>query len=236
MAYYDRIAHLWHRETGFHGGAFKKYVLNAELIVCFGHVAGTSILELGAGNGYLMPLVLERYSGQVPHEVWITDASESLLEIARHSNRIADARYAVVDIRHKFQFEDEKFDLIVASMVLNEIGNRGLKNAVQEAYRVLKRNGNLIVAITHPGFVSDLKKRGEILREKNGILTMPGAGRLRLPIAIRSVDQYRKIILGAGFEFQEKELYATEQVLNEKPGLKKVKDIPIALIFNCIRG
>jgi len=121
-------------------------------------------------------------------------------------------------------------------MVLNEIGNRGLKNAVQEAHRVLKRKGRLIVAITHPGFVSDLKKRGEILREKSGVLTMPGAGHLRLPIAIRSVDQYRKVILEAGFGFQEKELYATEQVRNEKPGLKKVKDVPIAFIFNCMRG
>jgi SAM-dependent methyltransferase len=236
MAYYDRIAHLWHRETGFHGGAFKRHVLNAELMQCFDHLAGISILELGAGNGYLMPLVMERYSGQVPHEVWITDASESLLEIAQRSNRIADARYAVLDIRHKFQFEDERFDLIIASMVLNEIGNRGLKNAVQEAHRVLRRNGRLVVAITHPGFVFDLKKRGEILRGKRGVLTMPGAGRLRLPIAIRSVDRYRKVLYAAGFEFQEKDLYATEQVLNEKPGLKKVKDIPIALILNCIRA
>jgi len=102
MAYYDRIAHFWHRETGFHGGAFKRHVLNAELMHCFDHIAGIAILELGAGNGYLIPLVMERYSGQVPHEVWITDASESLLEIAQRSNRIADARYAVLDIRHKF--------------------------------------------------------------------------------------------------------------------------------------
>ncbi len=64
---------------------------------------------------------------------------------------------------------------------------------------------------------------------------MPGAGRLRLPVAIRSIDQYRKVLLEAGFEFQEKELYATEQVRNEKPGLKKVQDIPIALVFSCVK-
>jgi ubiquinone/menaquinone biosynthesis C-methylase UbiE len=233
MVYYDRIAHLWHRETGVHGGAFKRHVLNVELMQCFDHIAGISILELGAGNGYLMPLVMERYSGQVPEEVWITDASESLLEIAQRNNWIANARYNVLDIRYKFPFEDERFDLIIASMVLNEIGNRGLQTAVQEAYRVLRRRGRLVIAITHPGFVSDLKKRGEIVREKNGVLTMPGAGRLRLPIAIRSVDQYRKVIFEAGFEFLEKELHATQQVRNEKPGLKKVKDVPIALVFNC---
>ncbi len=73
MAYYDRIAQLWHKETGIHGGAFKRYVLNAELMQCFDRIAGISILELGAGNGYFMPLVMERYSGQVPEDVWITD-------------------------------------------------------------------------------------------------------------------------------------------------------------------
>ncbi len=160
MAYYDRIAHLWHKETGFQGGAFKRHVMNAELMQCFDRIAGISILELGAGNGYLMPLVLERYSGQVPDEVWITDASESLLEIAQRNNRMANARYATLDIRYKFPFEVGRFDLIIASMVLNEVSNRGLKNALQEAHRVLRRRGRLIAAITHPEFVSDLKKRG----------------------------------------------------------------------------
>jgi ubiquinone/menaquinone biosynthesis C-methylase UbiE len=233
MAYYDHIAQIWHKETGFQGGAFKRHVLNAELLQCFDRIAGILILELGAGNGYFMPLVMERYSGQVPQEVWITDASESLLEIAQHDNRIANARYSVLDIRHKFPFEDEKFDLIIASMVLNEVGNRGLQNAIQEVHRVLMEKGRLIIAIMHPAFVSDLRKRGEILREKSGVLTMPGAGRLRLPVAIRSIDQYRKVLFEAGFEFQEKELYASQPVRNEKPGLKKGKDVPIALVFNC---
>jgi hypothetical protein len=96
--------------------------------------------------------------------------------------------------------------------------------------------GRLIIAIIHPAFVSDLRKRGEILRQKNGVLTMPDVGSLRLPVAIRSVDQYRKVIFEAGFEFQEKDLHATQPVRNEKPGLKSGRDVPIALIFNCERG
>jgi ubiquinone/menaquinone biosynthesis C-methylase UbiE len=194
------LTSLWLKRIG---NRYRINHLNAELLRCFDRIAGISILELGAGIGYFMPLVLERYSGQVPEEVWITDASESLLEIAQRGNRIVNARYSVLDIRHKFSFEDGRFDLIIASMVLNEVGNRGLPNAIQEAYRVLRRRGRLIIAITHPAFVSNLRKRGEILKEKSGVLTMPGAGRLRLPVAIRSIDQYRKVLFEAGFEFQE---------------------------------
>jgi len=58
MAYYDRMARRWHRATGYRGGSFKSHVLNDVLINMMPAVAGLSILELGAGNGYFMPLAL----------------------------------------------------------------------------------------------------------------------------------------------------------------------------------
>ncbi len=51
MAYYDRLAKRWHAETGYHGGSFKRSVLNDLLLDRIGSIAGRTILELGAGNG-----------------------------------------------------------------------------------------------------------------------------------------------------------------------------------------
>ena len=56
MAYYDSIAKKWHEITGRSGGAFKHFVLNQSLLDAIGSVDGKATLELGAGNGYLMPM------------------------------------------------------------------------------------------------------------------------------------------------------------------------------------
>jgi hypothetical protein len=84
-AYYDGIARQWHRATGHHGGALKRYVLNdliLDRIEATGPIAGRAILELGAGNGYLAPMLLRRYGGQAPARLVISDQSLALLDIA----------------------------------------------------------------------------------------------------------------------------------------------------------
>ena len=91
MAYYDSIAKRWHETTGAKGGAFKELVLNNILLQKLSGIDNCSILELGAGNGYFLPLVLRRFSGQAPSRITVTDQSERLLEIARRHFRIPDA-------------------------------------------------------------------------------------------------------------------------------------------------
>src|SRR3954449_12029972 len=75
-AYYDRIARQWHRVTGFHGGAFKRYVLNDRIFARIEEIEGRAILELGAGNGYFVPLLLRRFSGRRPGRLIISDQSQ----------------------------------------------------------------------------------------------------------------------------------------------------------------
>src|SRR2546426_6337561 len=110
--YYDRIARKWHSVTGAQGGALKKLVLNDLVLDKLTGIAGLSILELGAGNGYFMPLVLRRFSGEVPARIVITDLSRVLLDLARRSFRVRDAEYLTLDVRDAFPFPDESFDLI----------------------------------------------------------------------------------------------------------------------------
>src|SRR5690242_6676240 len=101
-AYYDRIARAWHAATGPQGGAVKRYLLNERVLDRFPDVAGLAILELGAGNGYFLPLALRRFSGRVPARVVISDQSPALLDIARRSFRVDGAEYVVLDVRDNF--------------------------------------------------------------------------------------------------------------------------------------
>lgn len=65
-------------------------------------VAGLSILELGAGKGYFMPLLLRQFSGQVPARLVITDHSTTLLNLAQRLFRIPEAEYKLLGVAVRF--------------------------------------------------------------------------------------------------------------------------------------
>ncbi len=235
MPYYNHISKQWHKATGYEGGPFKALVLNEVILSKIPRIEGCSILELGAGNGYFLPLVFRRFSGQRPSTVVITDQSPKLLEIAQKHFKAPGATYNVLDVRHPFPFGDSRFDLILALMIFNEVPSSVLCNALRECFRLLGARGTMVVAVSHPEFVENLRRRGELQRTRS-IFTMPGTGSLRLPVVVRSAEKYRQTLTQAGFEYTEEEVRATPEVLNEKPGLQRVGREPLALVYKCVKG
>jgi len=233
MTYYDKIANRWHAITGFHGGAFKKYVLNEILIDKIEYISDRNIIELGAGNGYFMPLVFKKYSGQGASRIVISDQSELLLNIARKNFRINDAEYIQLDVRSKFPFSDNSFDLAIANMLLNELSTVSLKKALREINRILKDSGILLATITHPKFVRRLDRNGLLRVNRNGLLTFPGKNGLRLPIVRRSEEKYHQILVESGFEIESSDIFATPEVQKEKPSLRDFQKTPMAQIYYC---
>jgi ubiquinone/menaquinone biosynthesis C-methylase UbiE len=234
MAYYNQIAKQWHTATGYQGGAFKEHVLNDVLLEKIPEIDDRAILELGAGNGYFIPLLMQRHSGQRPASVVITDCSRKLLKIAEERFRVPAADYQVLDVRQPYPFEDRSIDLILVSFVFNEVSNKGFKEAAKKCHRVLSPGGLFLITVTHPDFVNSLKRRG-LLKRSRGVLTMPGAAGLRLPVVTRSVETYRQILAESGLHFEEEEVYPNEKVLNAKPGLKQAGNVPLALVFTCTK-
>jgi len=232
-AYYDRIAKQWHTFTGAEGGAFKKFALNDLVLSRIAAIAGLGILELGAGNGYFMPLVLRRYSGQVASRIAITDQSAVLLKIAKRSFRVPDAEYRRLDVGSTFPFEDESFDLIVANMLFNELNTSELRRALGECRRVLSQRGRLLATVIHPAFAKSLARRDQVKPYKRGVYTMPGSEGLRLPLVLRSIRGYHAALEDAGFRFQSQDIFGTRKVMNEKPGLLRAGNVPIAMLLAC---
>jgi ubiquinone/menaquinone biosynthesis C-methylase UbiE len=233
MSYYDHIAQRWHEITGYHGGTFKKHVLNHLLIDKIEFISGRSIIELGAGNGYFMPLVLKKFSGQKASNIVISDQSESLLNIAKKSFWIDNAEYLRLDIRSKFPFPDSSFDLVLATMLFNETSTSSLKKALKETWRILKKSGVLLATITHPGFIRRLDKEGLLRENRNGVLTFPGRNGIRLPVVRRSEEKYNQLLTDSGFEIDSTDIFATPEVQKEKPALKNIYKIPLAKMYEC---
>ena len=233
MAYYDQIAKSWHKATGYQGGSFKKHVLNDLLLQKMEGIAGKTILELGAGNGYFMPLARRHFSGQSPDRLVISDQSKKLLAIASSTFTIPGAEYQELDVRAPFPCAENSFDLILATMIFNEVSTAGMKRALGECNRVLRLEGSLLVTVTHPDFIASLNRRDLLKKNKEGLLTMPGAGQMRLPIVPRRVGDYEKLLRKNGFIWETADVYATEKVLSEKPGLRNMGNKPLALVLEC---
>jgi SAM-dependent methyltransferase len=232
-AYYDRIAKQWHRVTGHHGGAFKRYVLNERILSRINHIEGCSILDLGAGNGYFAPILLRRCSGQRPARLVISDQSPAQLDIARSAFRLDSAEYLVLDVQDSFPFPDASFDLIMAIMLLNELPAGGLDAALRECRRVLAPDGRLLAAVPHPAFVRELAKKGALTDFGRGLFAMPSAEGLRLPVSRRPAQAYLDALSSSGFAVRPEDVYPDEKTLREKPGLKLPRATPLALLLDC---
>jgi SAM-dependent methyltransferase len=233
VAYYDGIANQWDRVTGYHGGALKRCALNDRLLSKIDIVAGQSILELGAGNGYFAPLMLRRFSGQAPARLLITDQSQKLLAIAKAYHRADYAEYLALDVQQPFPLDAGVFDLVLASMLLNELTNSALQTALQECARVLRPGGRLLGAVPHPAFVHALAKKGVLTDFGRGLFAMPSAEGLRLPVSRRPVQVYLDALAAAGFTAETEDVAQEEKILREKPGLKVPHDAPLALLLTC---
>jgi len=208
-------------------------VLNERILSKIEHLDGRAILEIGAGNGYFAPLLLERFSGQRPARLVITDQSLSQLAIARTAFRIHDAAYQHLDAQERFPFPDASFDLALAIMVLNELPTGGLLTALRECRRILGRGGQLLAAVPHPLLVRELAKRGVLTDFGRGLCAMPSAEGLRLPVSRRPLQAYIDALGDTGLAAVAEDVYPDEKTLHDKPGLKVSRNTPLALLLDC---
>lgn len=211
----------------------KQYILNDLILGKIDGIAGRSILELGAGNGYFLPLMLRQFSGQLALRIVSTDQSQALVEIAQSEFHIPGAEYLALDVQNALPFDDASFDLILAIMLFNELPTSYLQYALGECHRVLAQDGRLLAAIPHPAFVHALAKKGALTDFGRGLVAMPSAEGVRLPVSRRSVEAYAAAIAASGFQVGTEDVYANDRVLNARSGIKVGRKVPLALLLDC---
>lgn len=211
-------------------------MLNDVLLEKIGRIEGQAILELGAGNGYFAPMLLRRYSGQTPARLVISDQARAMVDIAQSTFLGEDAEYLTVDVQNALPFSDNSFDLILATMLFNELPLSALRHAAQECHRVLAPGGRLLATVPHPAMIYGLAKRGALTDFGRGLFAMPSTGGLRLPVARRSVEAYQTALVECGFTVTLEDVLPDAKTLHEKPGLTLPRDTPMALVCDCQRA
>lgn len=150
MAQYDSIAKVYDNLVGEKGDAPRRHIIDPLMFSLLPSNKNLTVLDAGCGNGYWTKLLSDRYTSVIG-----IDNSEKLLEIARNKNISANIEYKLMDLEQALPFSDESFDLVFSNMVVHYIQNINLFS--KEMFRILKKDGLLLICLTHPIYESSKK-------------------------------------------------------------------------------
>jgi len=169
-----------------------------------GNVKNKRILDFGCGSGIYSKLLTKK--GAI---VKGFDISSNMLKIAKKENPNLDLR---LGSGYKIPF-NEKFDIVVASLVLSHIKNWG--KVFKQVKKVLRKNGYFIFSIENPVSDSTIKanakrnlvrefqhyfKERKIYSTWRNILCKKEIKRIRMPKFHKTYETIIKTIVRNGFE------------------------------------
>lgn len=110
-----------------------------------GNSKGKKVLDAACGPGKYSEILLSEGA-----EVVGIDISPEMIKHARERNQ-EKGTFFVHDLEHPFEsLKDNTFDTVVCALAMHYI--QDWNATLQEFYRVLKPNGNLVLSIEHPFF------------------------------------------------------------------------------------
>ncbi len=126
---------------------------------------GSQVLEIGCGTGTMAIL-----AGLAGADVFAFDVSAAMLEVARRkidaSGMAGRVQLEEMGVSGMDKLADERFDLVMSTLVFSELSHDERAYALRHAYRVLKTAGR--VAIADEARPVSLAKRAA-----HGVVRMP---------------------------------------------------------------
>jgi 2-polyprenyl-3-methyl-5-hydroxy-6-metoxy-1,4-benzoquinol methylase len=110
-----------------------------------GDVSGKHILDAGCGGG-----TYSRKLAALGAIVTGIDGSTEMIAIAEGYPVPPNVQYQVADLTEKLPFPDDRYDVVLANMVLMDIPR--IDVAIAEFARLLAHGGVLVLSTTHPCF------------------------------------------------------------------------------------
>jgi len=138
---WNAIADDWIRHADQND--YRNDLLMPRMLELLGDVRGTSILDLGCGEGGYSRELARRGAKVVG-----VDGSARLIEVARR--RAPEIEFIVANANALDPIASQSFDTVVAAMSLMDVED--YDGAIGEIERVLRSGGRLFMSITHPCF------------------------------------------------------------------------------------
>lgn len=142
----EAFANYWNDRAGEAGEVYKRYVLDPLMFKLVGDFEDKTIIELGCGNGYLAPLLLE----QQPEQIIMTDISKYNLQHAAEKCRDPRVSFLEQDATEAWKVEAASIDIVYSNMMLSEIED--IETPIHEAFKALKDGGVFVFSVTHPAW------------------------------------------------------------------------------------
>lgn len=251
----EKFANYWNDRAGDAGEAYKKYVLDPLMFKLVGCFKDKVVLELGCGNGYLAPKLLE----QSPKQAILLDISEHNLRHAAAKCSDPKVSFLLQDATEPWKVGSSSVDVIYSNMMLNEVED--IKTPIEEAFRALQDEGVFVFSVTHPAwdlYMYAQQKAGMASQKVKGLggyfdrghakFLMGGDSKTNPALKEKydqefEVDHYRRPIsdyfdqlVDAGFTVSRLlEPEMTEVLLQNNPRFAVYVDNPIGLVFYCTK-
>ena len=157
-------ARVWNELMG-DGSPFQSEVVDPVLEKMIPPVSNeTKIVEIGCGNGFLARRLAKQGA-----TVYAFDSSDIAIALAKDQipNHLKNNLYYKILDATKDSIDSKTIDVVICNMCLMDIAE--IKPIFQEAHKILKNGGVLIISQTHPCFEKAVGPIFQEILEKDGI-------------------------------------------------------------------
>lgn len=141
---FNKFAESYDKNTGDDGDYMQQHTVNPSLFDLIGNPSGKVIYDIACGNGYISRKLVNNGA----KEIWASDFSKDLIEIAQKKYQTRHIRYLVQDAIEFDGMKKAYFDLVLMNLAISYI--KDVDILLQGITKILKPKGRFIFSIDHP--------------------------------------------------------------------------------------